>query len=132
MNLVLDFETTKIPAFRPWHPGAYPVSLHMKWLEDGTEKEWVFNHSELLEQPAQHIQIAEIQKEIDKADRLIAHNMKFDLQWLWKMGISTAGKRLYCTMVGDYLINGQRRIGYNLDAVTARYGLGQKVDAGKK
>ena len=38
-------------------------------------------------------------------------------------------KPVWCTMVADYLINGQRKLEYSLNAVAKRYGLGHKLDA---
>ena len=129
--LTLDFETTKVPRHRPWTPGAFPVSLHMLY-HNGAQGEWVLNHSEREEQLTLSQQISEVQTFIDRADILVGQNLKFDLQWLWKLGINTEGKKLFCTMVADFLINGQRQFKYDLNSIADRYNIGSKEDAVKK
>jgi len=108
----------------PWTIGSYLCSVGIE-RQDGTSTVWFFNpndrpHEELL---------AEIQQEIDSVDFLIGHNIKFDLNWLKWIGLNVKDKPVWCTMVADYLINGQRKLEYSLNAVAKRYGLGHKLDA---
>jgi DNA polymerase-1 len=108
----------------PWTVGSFLCSVGIE-RQDGTSTVWFFNpndrpHEELL---------AEIQQEIDSVDFLIGHNIKFDLNWLKWIGLNVKDKPVWCTMVADYLINGQRKLEYSLNAVAKRYGLGHKLDA---
>jgi DNA polymerase-1 len=121
---VLDVECSKAPRHMPWTIGSFLCSVGIE-RQDGTSTVWFFNpndrpHEELL---------AEIQQEIDSADFLIGHNIKFDLNWLKWIGLNVKDKPVWCTMVADYLINGQRKLEYSLNAVAKRYGLGHKLDA---
>ena len=60
---------------------------------------------------------------------LVFHNAKYDLNIMRHMGLNFEGKTIWCTMICDYLLHGQNTsISYSLNAVAARYGLGQKVD----
>ncbi len=121
---VLDIECSKAPKHMPWTVGSFLCSVGIE-RQDGTSTVWFFNpndrpHEELL---------AEIQQEIDKVDFLIGHNIKFDLNWLKWVGLNVKDKPVWCTMVADYLINGQRKLEYSLNAVAKRYDLGHKLDA---
>lgn len=128
--VVFDVETTKKPHFNPWLPKARLCSVGML-TTTGRYRSWVFEHS--TEKLRSHkTMIAEIKQEIAKADTIIAHNLKFDIKWLWKLGIDTDGKDLFCTMVADYLLNGQRRVGYTLNDCAQRYGLDTKLDEMKR
>lgn len=120
----IDIECSKAPKHMPWTTGSYLCSVGIE-RQDGTSTVWFFNpndrpHEELL---------AEIQQEIDSVDFLIGHNIKFDLNWLKWIGLNAKDKPVWCTMVADYLINGQRKLEYSLNAVAKRYGLGHKLDA---
>lgn len=120
----IDIECSKAPKHMPWTIGSYLCSVGIE-RQDGTSTVWFFNpndrpHEELL---------AEIQQEIDSVDFLIGHNIKFDLNWLKWIGLNVKDKPVWCTMVADYLINGQRKLEYSLNAVAKRYGLGHKLDA---
>ncbi len=72
--------------------------------------------------------LKEVQQEIDKADLIIAHNAKFDLNWLKYVGIQCSEKKVWCSLVADYLINGQQKIGYSLDACAERHDVPLKND----
>lgn len=120
----IDIECSRAPKHMPWTVGSYLCSVGIE-RQDGTSTVWFFNpndrpHEELL---------AEIQQEIDSVDFLIGHNIKFDLNWLKWIGLNVKDKPVWCTMLADYLINGQRKLEYSLNAVSARYQLGHKLDA---
>lgn len=122
--VVIDIECSKAPKHMPWTIGSYLCSVGIE-RQDGTSTVWFFNpndrpHEELL---------AEIQQEIDKVDVLVGHNIKFDLNWLKWIGLNVKNKPVWCTMIADYLINGQGRLEYSLNAVAERYDLGHKLDA---
>lgn len=123
---VLDIECSKIPHHCPWHEGAFLSSVGIERM-DGTSTVWFFNpndrpHEELIE---------EIQKELDSVDYLVGHNIKFDINWLKWTGFNVGDKKLWCTQIAEYLLNGQRKVEYSLNASCERYGLGRKLDAMK-
>ena len=62
-----------------------------------------------------------LQLHIDRCALLVAHNLKFELHWLYRMGIEYGVKLGYDTMLGDYVIAGNRQMPFNLDAVADRW-----------
>lgn len=62
----------------------------------------------------------------NKADFLVAHNAKFELQWLERCGYDIGSRPVYCTMVGEWVLIGNLRKPINLDACLERYNLGHK------
>ena len=70
---------------------------------------------------------------LEGASLLIGHNLKFDLLYLWENPSIKAflkkGGKIWDTKTVDYLLNAcQKNIGYSLNDVAARYGVGQKVN----
>jgi DNA polymerase I-like protein with 3'-5' exonuclease and polymerase domains len=63
---------------------------------------------------------------ISRADFLIAHHAKFELQWLARCGLDLSKVLVYDTLIGQYVIDGNRKSDKSLDGVAKRYGLGQK------
>lgn len=57
---------------------------------------------------------------------LVAHNAKFELQWLRRLGIDTSHLLVCDTMLAEYVLAGNRRWELNLDAVARRYGFAGK------
>ena len=121
---VIDVETSKAPIHMPWTPGSFLSSVGIQHV-DGTSKVWFFNPNS---QPHEEI-MKEVQAEFDSVDFLVGHNIKFDLNWLKWVGFKLKDKPVWCTMCADYLLQGQQKIGYSLNAVAERLGLGQKLDA---
>jgi len=66
--------------------------------------------------------------DISDADFFVAHNTKFEYGWLSRIGIDIGEVLAYCTMVGEYVIAGNRRLGLSLDATAERRKLGGKDD----
>lgn len=65
-------------------------------------------------------------------DLIVAHNSKMELKWLQRAGMDLTKVVPYCTMIGEYVINSNRRKPLGLGEVAKRYGLGGKdayVDA---
>jgi DNA polymerase I len=123
----IDWETTKLPYIHPWQHQAFPVLFGIV----GTDRQYlqyIFNHNE-DEKPIPHPTLVKwIQEQIDKADVLVAHNMKFDHNWLTKVGVNTWGRKLYCTQVAEYIIRGQAKQPYTLDYLSKFYGIPPKHD----
>lgn len=80
--------------------------------------------------------MAELEKDIAEADFVVAHNAKFELQWLKRAGLDLRNVLVFDTYLAEWVIAGNRggTTGWelNLDDTARRYGLGQKVAAAKK
>lgn len=57
---------------------------------------------------------------------LVAHNAKFELQWLDRIGLDTTNFLVWDTMLAEYVLAGNRKWKLDLDSVAGRYGLPQK------
>jgi DNA polymerase I-like protein with 3'-5' exonuclease and polymerase domains len=57
---------------------------------------------------------------------VLAHNAKFEAQWLQRMGFDTAKILFWDTMLGEYVLAGNRRFPLSLGAVGEKYGFGGK------
>lgn len=68
----------------------------------------------------------ELLDDIAAADFLIAHNAQFELSWLSRCGLDLRTVLCYCTLVGEWVIAGNRRVPLSLEATADRYGLGRK------
>lgn len=64
----------------------------------------------------------ELVRDIEEADFCVAHNAKFDLQWAARAGLDLTKVLVYDTMVGEYVIGGNRWVlsGLSLDAIIGR------------
>lgn len=54
---------------------------------------------------------------------LVAHNAKFELGWLRRLGVDTSQWLCWDTMLGEYVLAGNRKWDLSLGATCARYGL---------
>ena len=122
--LTLDTETSRHCGNLPWYTSSFLVSLCVKF---GSEmRTFVFNHKDVeYTKP----NLKEIQRYFDEADIIVAHNLKFDLHWIHHLGIDTSKNRYYCTMVAEYLINGQsRETELSLRVLSQKYNIPDKLD----
>jgi DNA polymerase I-like protein with 3'-5' exonuclease and polymerase domains len=72
----------------------------------------------------------ELVAKCNEADFLVAHNAKFELQWLERCGYDIGSRPVYCTMVGEWVLAGNRAWGRmaSLNDCLERRGLGTKDD----
>lgn len=66
--------------------------------------------------------------DVTAADFLVAHNAKFELQWLERCGLDIGNVLVWDTMIGDYVIGGNRWTGHALslqNCAMRRYGEGK-------
>lgn len=63
---------------------------------------------------------------IKSAKFIVAHNAKFELQWLERMGVDISCILVYDTLLGEYVYAGNRSWRLDLDSCAARYGLDTK------
>jgi DNA polymerase I-like protein with 3'-5' exonuclease and polymerase domains len=121
--LVLDFETTNhergtalnkdnslvLACWRrgPGHPNVG------RGLRDQVHWGSEFDQGRLLE-------------EIQRADFIVGHNLKFEYQWLARCGLDLREVFGYDTLLGQYVLNGNVKTPLGLDAVARTYGLAGK------
>ena len=117
--LVLDFETTNLEKGDSRNKDNHIVLSHWKIFKDGklvktatsTKKEW---------------ELEELVEDVYSVDFCIAHNSKFEYGWLRRMGVDIGRVLFFCTMIGEYVLAGNRNLSLKLDDIAARRGLGHK------
>lgn len=111
----------------PYNPGNQLVSAGIVPIIDGSigePKYWFFHHDEFTGSAADSKK--ELQEWLDWADVFVAHNAKFDLQWLIESGFNVP-ERAYCTHVGEYIFaRGRKDIGLSLEDTCIRLDLPRK------
>ena len=131
MITTLDVETTfqKNASRRsdptPFHHDNYLVSVQYNTCSDNTPKFVWFNHDEKV--PDAKMSHSQIQDVLDKTTLLVGHNIKFDLVWLWESGFKY-NKRVYDTMIGEYLLLRGQKWGVSLAESCKRRRVSQKKD----
>src|SRR5690606_31922355 len=114
--VVLDVETTNIQF---GDASVQENRLLLSCYKDGKMDKVLF--SEKNEYGIEHII-----KRIESADLLVAHNTKMELKWLLRAGMDLSKTMVYCTMVGEHVLAGNRKVAKALGAVSKRYGYGTK------
>lgn len=113
--LVLDLETTNYMK----GDAVYENNLLLAvWEYNGKRKhKWggIYEQSELV-------------NDANKADIIVAHNVKFELKWLRECGLDLSKVYVYCTQIGEYVLAGNRSImsRLGLGKVAPKYGAGVK------
>jgi len=69
-----------------------------------------------------------IQRSIDDSGLLIGFNIKFDLHWIRRYGITFSNKRIWDCQLVHFILSGQTASYPSLNGVAAHYGLGTKLD----
>lgn len=108
--LVLDFETTGINKGDPLVPDN--TILMSGWYYGGYKYAWgdEYNQSKLTQ-------------DIESCDLIVCHHAKFEAGWLKRMGIDYGTTLMYDTLLGDYVIAGNRRLDLDLESCCQRWGL---------
>ena len=70
---------------------------------------------------ADHYHLEELLNDISKVDFIVAHNAKFELQWLLRAGVNLRDILVYDTMLGEYVLAGNRKVDLSLDGTASRY-----------
>jgi len=85
--------------------------------------------TEVLSHYGGEYELSELVEAVQRADFLVAHNAKFELQWLERCGLDIGEVVVYDTMLGEYVLGGNRWVGakVGLDAIARRRGLGAKA-----
>jgi DNA polymerase I-like protein with 3'-5' exonuclease and polymerase domains len=128
--LVLDWETTNLEFGNPINPDnnlvlgcwliVYPDGTIQRKHKFGDE----YDYQELLD---------DIAYVAGEKGFIVAHNAKFELQWLRRCGLDLRSTLAYCTQLGQWVLDGNTGLGQrSLDSVARRYGLGAKDDLVKR
>ena len=116
--VVLDFETTTILKGSPLIEGNRIVLAC--WGRGGDVRSTFGSEYEQ----------GELVKAINGADFIVAHNAKFELGWLRRCGIDLRTVCVYDTLIGEYVLGGNRfnLVQLSLANSLKRYGLEGKED----
>lgn len=122
--LVLDFETSILPGFAT-NPEQKLV-LACWYIVDRGRVTKRHKFGDEYEQQ-------ELLDDIHTVDFVVAHNAKFEAQWLQRCGLDLHDVLFFCTMVGEWIILGNNpgRLPTNLDDIAARRLGGEKDQLGK-
>jgi DNA polymerase I-like protein with 3'-5' exonuclease and polymerase domains len=118
--VTLDYETTNIEHGSPLVEDNNIV-LACWQDQSGTYHEW-----------GNELEMGRLVTACNNADFLVAHNAKFELGWLARCGYDIGSRPVYCTMVGEWVLSGNRRWPLNLDACLERRGMEPKDDVVSK
>lgn len=69
----------------------------------------------------------ELLDDIKEAEFLVAHNGKFEAQWLSRCGQELRDLLVWDTMLGEWVIHGNVKVPFNLESTSVRYGIGNKL-----
>src|SRR6185503_19076644 len=69
---------------------------------------------------------AKLATALESADFVVAHNAKFELQWLIRYGFDVSRLVIWDTMLGEYVRLGNRTGSKALDGLLGRYGIPRK------
>lgn len=113
--LTFDFETTNLDRGSANNPDNEIVMV--SWAED--------------DQPVQHYHgpmrhARRFWEALKRHDTLLAHNAKFEMQWLARHGVDPQEYRWNDTMLAERVIYGNQPVRVSLDAMCKRYGLRSK------
>jgi DNA polymerase I-like protein with 3'-5' exonuclease and polymerase domains len=138
--IVFDLETgtsmvgDNIRDNSPFNPNNPLVSLHWKMLRDDSDpilleedlaapkKTIVVHHKELAED---NKDISPFVEDYKSADLGVAHNYKFDGNWLRAIGLEPP-PAVWCTMVGEYILARGNHVEKSLKATAERRGTSLK------
>lgn len=81
---------------------------------------------------ASEYKLGEVVRAVEEADLLVGHNLKFDLAWLARCGLDLTNVLCYDTMLGEYVLAGNRGGSISLENVSQRRWNEGKVDLIKK
>jgi len=70
----------------------------------------------------------ELVRDIYQADFIVCHNAKFELQWLKRCGVDLRKIAVYCTMLGQWVLDGNQRKERSLSALAKAYNVSRKLD----
>lgn len=120
--LVLDFETSTLDYGDATNPRNELVCA--AWYMKGTKEVKYHRGNEFQQQEL----LRDINEVLDNNGFLVAHNAKFEIKWLIRMGVDPAKILCYDTMLAEHVRRGNRMwMRVNLDETAQRYGCTSKA-----
>lgn len=119
--LTLDVETSISNKGNPFDTSNQLVCVGVKWLIDDNPWQPTIFYDDY----------SSLQEIINRADLLVGFNIKFDLHWLRRAGISFSGKRVWDCQIGEFLLESQLNPYPSLNQACEKYGLPTKLDVVK-
>jgi DNA polymerase I-like protein with 3'-5' exonuclease and polymerase domains len=122
--LVLDWETTNTEYGNPINPvNRLVLGCWLLVYPDGRQVEKYIFGDEYDFAPL----LGDIAYVNENKGFIIAHNLKFELQWLKRCGLDLRSTLGFDTMLGQWVLDGNRNPDRrSLDSLSARYALGRK------
>lgn len=117
-------EIEKVTDNTPYNPNNKLVSVGLRHPEMSGIAYLSVNHVTTIDQKSN---FAYVQGVLNQTDLLVAHNMKYDLAWLWESGFKYDGD-IWCTQVAEYISNRGLKTGLSLKALCNKYNLTAKLD----
>jgi len=114
--LCLDVETTTWNNGNPFNPKNSLVCIA-----------WATEHESGCEPPTPEF-LEFIKNKISSTSILTGHNIKFDLHWLRKHGVTALEPRIFDTQIGEFLLTDQKSKYPALEDCLVKYELGHKYD----
>lgn len=116
--IVLDFETTNLTKGHALNPDNRLVLACWTVVSGGFERDkWIFGDE---------YDMTELVEDVKKAKFIVAHNAKFEAQWLQRCGIDLHDMLVFDTMSAEWVIHGNIKVPYNLEDTGRRRKLGGK------
>ena len=95
--IVVDFETTNLDKGSPLNP-----------MNDLVLAEWYTPERGYVYKFGGEFDMHELIKACESADIIVAHNSKFELQWLDRCGLDLRKVLPYCTLLGECVLYGNK------------------------
>jgi DNA polymerase I-like protein with 3'-5' exonuclease and polymerase domains len=119
--VVLDFETTNLDKGSALEPDNHIVLACWYVVTPGhVEKKYKF---------ADEYDLYELEQDINASDFVVAHNAKFELQWMKRMGMDLRKAFVFDTYLAEWVLGGNRWrfADLSLEQCAQRRGIGHKV-----
>jgi DNA polymerase-1 len=117
-TLTFDFETNTFAKGNPFSRKGKAVCLSLKFQDTSSRCEFIEDTQDSL-------------LSFEGIDLLIGFNLKFDLHWARRVGISFEGCKVWCCQLAEFLLEYQQSPYPSLEATAVKYGLGNKLDVVK-
>lgn len=125
--VVFDFETTNRDKGSALDQGNRLLLATWIWgrsVPNGLGKDGQEQSSETVQTcSGELVELQRLFAALEAADFVVAHNAKFELQWLDRLGFDISRLVVYDTMLGEYVRLGNRQGAKDLDTVLRRYGI---------
>lgn len=119
--VVFDFETTNRDKGSALDQGNR--LLLGTWICGPGSRSWSKDDKTVFSCSGELVELQRLFAALEAADFVVAHNAKFELQWLDRLGFDISRLIVYDTMLGEYVRLGNRQGAKDLDTVLRRYGI---------